>query len=448
MGVVYRALDTLMHREVALKTILDVDSPEALAQFYKEWSILATMVHPNIVSIYDIGEFEQNGEKKPFFVMPLLPGVTLDRLIKDGSPRLSVKGVLDIVDQACRGLHAAHEQGLVHRDVKPSNIFVMDDGSVKIIDFGIAREASANTNTVLKGTMFYLAPEQLEMKPPTPLWDLFSLSVVTYEALTRRRPFQGSHEADVAEAIRHHHPPPVSELNHEVSYAVSQVIHKAMAKHPWHRFLNTREFGDGLQKALRGEPLEYFDRDRIKPRIERAAKSFEEGDYAFASEVLAELEGEGHLDQDIGMLRGRLDQAMRQTHIRQLLENARRFFEASEYPLALRKIQEALDLDPEDADALTLKNRIEKERRAKKIEEWITLGRQHLANQAFQPARDALQNILQVRPNDTDALSLMTEVDRREKEVSRAREEKARLTAAATEPSGRRRHRRAAGWNC
>ncbi len=213
MGVVYRAYDTVMKREVALKTILDIDNPATVSLFYKEWSILSTMVHPNVINIYDIGEFEEDGVKKPFFVMPLLPGVTLDKLIKEGSPRLSVKGLLDLMEQACRGLHAAHEQGLVHRDVKPSNIFIMDDNSVKIIDFGIARQAAATSNTSLKGTLYYLAPEQLQMKPPTPLSDLFALAVVTYEALTRHRPFTGGSDSDVVEAILHHSPPPISELN-------------------------------------------------------------------------------------------------------------------------------------------------------------------------------------------------------------------------------------------
>ncbi|HTS48080.1 MAG TPA: protein kinase [Bryobacteraceae bacterium] len=431
MGVVYRAYDTTMKREVALKTILDIDNPATVTLFYKEWSILSTMVHPNVINIYDIGEFEEEGIKKPFFVMPLLPGVTLDRLIKDGSPRLSVKGLLDLMEQACRGLHAAHEQGLVHRDVKPSNIFVMDDNSVKIIDFGIARQAAATSNTSLKGTLYYLAPEQLQMKPPTPLSDLYALAVVTYEALTRHRPFTGGSDSDVVEAILHHSPPPISELNPDVSYAISQVVHKAMAKQPWHRFFNMREFGDALQKAFRGEPLEYFDVSKIKPRLERAEQSFSQGDYDFASEILSELEAEGQLDQQIGLLRGRVDQAVRQTRIQQLLENARRFFQATEYSLALRKVQEALELDPNDPGAVTMKAQIEKERREKKISEWITLARQHLDNQAFRQAREALDNVLQLKPNETDALRLLAEVGRREQEVARIRDEKARLYQAA-----------------
>ncbi len=431
MGIVYKAWDRLMSREVALKTILDIDNPDTLNLFYKEWNTLVTMVHPNVINIYDIGEFEQDGAKKPFFVMPLLPGVTLDKLIKDGSPRLTVANVINMMEQAARGLQAAHEMGLIHRDVKPSNIFVMDDGYVKIIDFGIAREASAHSRTTLKGTIYYLAPEQLEMKPPSPLSDLFALAVVTYETLTRRRPFQGANETEIAEAIQRHTPPPISELNHEVPYAISQVVHKAMAKQPWHRFFNVKEYGEALAKAIRGEKLEYFDSEKIKPRLERAQQSYERGDYEFASEILAELEAEGHLDQGIGLLRRQVDQAVRQIRIKQTLENARRFFEASEYPLALRKVQEALELDPADAGALSLKAQIEKDRREKKISEWITIARQHLENHAFRQAREALENVLQIKPNDTEALRLSAEVGRREQEISRVREEKSKLYQAA-----------------
>ena len=431
MGVVYRALDTRMKREVALKTILDIQDPASVDLFYREWSILATMVHPNVIGIYDIGEFEEGGMRKPFFVMPMLPGVALDRLIRDGSPRLTTENVVNIIDQACRGLQAAHEQGLIHRDVKPSNIFVMDDDSVKIIDFGIARLASTKSNTGVKGTLHYLAPEFLEFQGPTPLSDQFALAVTAYEALTRRRPFDGVTESDVFAAIKTHTPPPASQLNPNVSFAISQVVHKGMAKQPYHRFATIRELGEALQKARRNEPLDLFDPSKIKPRLETARSSFERGDYGFALEVLTELESEGRLDQDIGLLRRQVDQAVRQTRIRQSLESARRFWEAAEYPLALRKIQEALDLDPDDADALTLKLQIERERREKKIEEWIGIARQHLANQAFSQAREALSSVLAIKPNDTVALALLAEAGRQEREVGRSREEKAHLYQAA-----------------
>src|ERR1700686_3122330 len=189
MGLVYRSYDTVVGRQGAVKTILDSPDPASLQLFYKECDVLASMSHPNIVEIFDIGEFEEEGKKKPYFVMPLLPGTTLDHFIRNASHRLTVERTIDIISQTCRGLQAAHERGLVHRDLKPSNIFVMEDDSVKIIDFGVAHMADAKTTIGHKGTLLYMAPEQIEMKPATALSDIFALGVVAYETLTLRRPF-------------------------------------------------------------------------------------------------------------------------------------------------------------------------------------------------------------------------------------------------------------------
>src|SRR5260370_37886781 len=117
MGVVYNAYDKVVKRGVALKTLRDAPNRMALDLFYKECDVLASMSHPNIVEIFDIGEFEEDGATKPYFVMPLLPGVTLDQLIRTSSQRLSVDRTVEIMLQTCRGLHAAHERGLVHRDL-------------------------------------------------------------------------------------------------------------------------------------------------------------------------------------------------------------------------------------------------------------------------------------------------------------------------------------------
>src|SRR5260221_5731040 len=224
MGLVYRGYDTVVRREVAVKTILDIPDPASLQLFYKECDVLASMSHPNIVEIFDIGEFEEDGKKKPYFVMPLLPGTTLDHFVRKSSHRLTVERTVEIISQTCRGLQAAHERGLVHRDLKPSNIFVMEDDSVKIIDFGVAHMAdTTNTMTVAGGTLPYMAPEQLEMKPASPLSDIFSLGVVFYETLTRRRPFDFPTEQETANAIVHLVPPAVSDLNPAVGQMVSRV---------------------------------------------------------------------------------------------------------------------------------------------------------------------------------------------------------------------------------
>ncbi len=161
MGLVFRAWDATVKREVAVKTLRDAPTRSALQMFQRECGVLAAMSHPNIVEIFDVGEFEDDGTSKPYFVMPLLPGSTLDKLIREASHRLTVERVVDIMCQACRGLQAAHERGLIHRDIKPSNIFVMDDDSVKVIDFGVAHMADTGLSVGIKGTLVYMAPEQL-----------------------------------------------------------------------------------------------------------------------------------------------------------------------------------------------------------------------------------------------------------------------------------------------
>ncbi len=431
MGLVYRAYDTVVRREVAVKTILDIPDPASLQLFHKECDVLASMSHPNIVEIFDIGEFEEDGKKKPYFVMPLLPGSTLEYFIRKAAHRLTVERTVDIISQACRGLQAAHERGLVHRDLKPSNIFVMEDDSVKIIDFGVAHMADAHTTRAQKGTLLYMSPEQIELKPLTPASDLFSLSVVCYEAMTGRNPFQRARPDEVVDAILKQIPPLACELNSTVSQPVSRVLHKAMAKQSWHRFASARDFGDTLNKALRNEPIEFFDPERTRPRLQRATKALEEGDYQFAGEILGELEAEGHMDEAIGSLRRQLDGAVRRKTLSQLLDAARARFEEEEDPLALQKLQEALQIEPDNATALALKSKIENRRSERQIDNWYRLARQHIENHAYGHAREALQNVLQLRPKEARALQLLSEVDRQEQEYKKLRQEKENIHRAA-----------------
>jgi serine/threonine-protein kinase len=431
MGLVYRAYDTVVRREVAVKTILDIPDPASLQLFYKECDVLASMSHPNIVEIFAIGEFEEEGKKKPYFVMPLLPGATLEHFVRKASHRLTVERTVDIVTQACRGLQAAHERGLIHRDLKPSNIFVMEDDSVKIIDFGIAHMADTHTTRAQKGTLLYMSPEQIELKALSPGSDVFSLGVVCYEAMAGRHPFQRARGDEVVDAILHQIPPLASELNSTVSLPLSRVLHKAMAKQSWHRFASARDFGDTLNKALRNEPIEFFDPERTRPRLQRATKALEEGDFQFAGEILGELEAEGHMDTSIGSLRRQLDAAVRRKTLSQLLDAARARFEEEEDPLALQKLQEVLQIEPDNAVALSLKSRIENRRSERQIDNWYRLARQHIENHAYGHAREALQNVLQLRPQEARALQLLAEVDRQEQEYKKLRQEKEQLHRSA-----------------
>jgi hypothetical protein len=433
MGVVYRAFDTVLKRDLALKTIIDIADEKAVELFHKEYEVLASLSHPNIVEIFDLGEYKEEGENIPYFVMPLLSGMPLDKVIKTASHRLTVERSVEIISQACRGLQAAHERGLVHRDLKPSNIFVMDDDSARIIDFGVVHKSEHQSTKGMKGTLLYMPPELVEMKTPTPLSDIFSLGVVAYETLTQRKPFERGNQYEIIQALLHYVPPPASEFNPAVNPTVSRVVHKAMAKQPYHRFSTAREFAETLQKALRNEPIEIFDPARIQPRIQRATKAFEQGDFQFADEILRELEAEGHIDQTMAMLRRKIDQGMRQKRIQQLLESARTRFEEKEYPLALQKVQQVLDLEADNAAALALRHSIETKHTEDKIEEWFRLVRQHMDNHAYTHARQALENVIQLSPSDTRARQMKAEIDRLEDEYLSLHKEKEQLYQSAVD---------------
>jgi len=434
MGVVFRAYDPPpLDREVAVKTLHEFADPLALELFYKECAALKSISHPNIVEIFDIGEFDDGGHRKPFFVMPLLPGQTLDELIKRASHRLTIDRVVEILAQTCRGLQAAHEHGLVHRDLKPSNIFVMADDSVKIIDFGVAHAVSAQSRATGfdKGTLLYMAPEQVQHKPVSAQSDIYALGVTLYEALTRRQPFRGATEQAVIQAILTLIPPPASDLNPAVSQIISRVVHKAMAKQPWNRFDTAREFGDTLQKAARNEPIAIFDPSRTQPRIQTATKALERGDYQFAGEIVGELEAEGNIDPQITLLRTQIDQVTRQRTIAQLLDSAKARYEEDEDPLALSKLQEVLNLDPTNVLALSLKSKIDDRRSDRQIEKWIQLAQQHVNNHSYGHAREALQNALVLRPMDSRASKLLKAIELEEQEYVRVRREKVQIYQAA-----------------
>ncbi|HEY6345526.1 MAG TPA: tetratricopeptide repeat protein [Bryobacteraceae bacterium] len=321
-------------------------------------------------------------------------------------------------------MQAAHDHGLIHRDLKPSNLFILPDDSVKIIDFGMAHLTNLRSATGLKGTVLYMAPEQLQLKQPTPLSDQFSLAVVAYEMLARRHPFSTAGQEDLGQAILHYTPPPVSEFNPLVGSSICQVIHKALAKQPFHRFSDIRTFSDCLQKALRGELIDIFDPARIAPRLARARKAFESGELDDAAERIKELESESFLAPEIDELRKEVEEVRRANTVKQLLETARRRFDEGEYVRALQKVQEVLNLDPSNTDAFTLKGAIESKRGATQIEEWFRLANQHMENHAYAHARQALEKVLDLRPKEVRAKALLAEVERREQEHIRLTNEK------------------------
>jgi serine/threonine protein kinase len=433
MGLVYKAFDRVVGRDVAVKTLVDIQGRAALDAFYKEWRLLANLHHPNIIEIFDIGEFEEDGVVKPFFVMPLLPGMPLDQLVRTPGQKITAERFGEILSQVCRGLQAIHDSGLVHRDIKPSNIFVMDFNSVKLIDFGVAHLMGGNTLTELKGTVAYMAPEQIQSKGCSPASDIFSLGVVAYEVLCGVRPFHGQHMEEVFEAILHHSPQPIFELNPTISQMVSRVVHKALAKQPRHRYSNAIEFAEMYQRALRGEAIPIFDPARIQPRIERAVRAFEQGNPQMAMDILNDLDASGHIDPALVPLRARVDEALRRQNIRDLLDRTKLALEEEEFALAAQNIEAVLKMEPENAEALKLSEAVRAEVLRRELDEALRNGEAALRDGSYGRARQLLKGVLESRPEEPRAQQLLAEIEAAEQAYRAALQEKESLYKAARE---------------
>jgi diguanylate cyclase (GGDEF)-like protein len=250
MGVVYRAHDPVIGRQVAIKTVnlhdLDPGKREEYeARFRQEAKAAGSLNHPNIVTIYDLGK--ENEEV--FISMELIEG----RQLHDDTSelkRLPVDKALDIAMQVAEGLAYAHQNGIVHRDIKPSNIMLVTDGAVKIADFGIARVTAPLVNTrtgMIIGSPLYMSPEQIQSAGTDSRSDIFSLGIVLYQMLTGTRPFEGDDPHSVMYKIVHENPTPVSTLNPDVPHTVEIIVVKCLAKKPKDRYQDAGELVKDLQ---------------------------------------------------------------------------------------------------------------------------------------------------------------------------------------------------------
>ncbi len=265
MGEVYRARDTRLGRDVAIKVLPESFAADAdrRARFEREAQAVAALSHPNVVAIFDSGLYDGTGagHAQLYVVMELLEGQTLrDRLA--GGP-LPVRKAVEIGVQIAQGLGAAHARQLVHRDLKPENIFLLEDGRVKVLDFGLARqtpaaEASGATATaaltdvgMVLGTVGYMAPEQVRGQVVDARADIFAFGAVLYEMVSGRRAFQRDTAADSLSAILTDDPPELTGSRPDLSPALDRIIRHCLEKNPQERFQNVRDIAFALE-ALSG----------------------------------------------------------------------------------------------------------------------------------------------------------------------------------------------------
>jgi tRNA A-37 threonylcarbamoyl transferase component Bud32 len=248
MGEVWRARDTVLNRDVAVKLLKEeyADDPAFRIRFETEARHAAALHHPGVAAVFDFGDATAEEAHHPYLVMELVDGQPLSALLRPGV-LMPPEQASDLIGQAAAALGAAHEKGIVHRDVKPANLLVTPDKQVKVTDFGIARAADGLALTMtgqVMGTPQYLSPEQAQGATTSPASDVYSLGAVLFECLAGRRPFLG--DSPVATALAHLREP-VPDLPDSVPADLARVVQRCLAKDPQERFRDGRQLAAALR---------------------------------------------------------------------------------------------------------------------------------------------------------------------------------------------------------
>jgi serine/threonine-protein kinase len=250
LGVLYRARDTLLGREVAVKVMaggFQGDEP-AQARFFREAKAAARLQHVNIVTMFEFGEQDQT----PYIVMEFLRGSSLaDRLRRD--PGMTLRDKLDIAIQLCAGLEAAHKQGVIHRDVKPANVWLCSDGTVKLLDFGLATASSNATIVDVLASPGYMSPEQIAGTAIDVRTDIFSAGVVLYEMFSGRQPFEADSPTGVMMKIVSEPASPM--VGSDLPPALKAAVSRAIEKSPAARYARAADFARDLKMVKANLPV-------------------------------------------------------------------------------------------------------------------------------------------------------------------------------------------------
>ena len=287
MANVYLAKDTILDRNVAVKVLRGdlADDEKFVRRFQREALSASKLNHPNIVEMYDVGE----DDGRYYIVMQYVQGKTLKSLVKKRGA-LTLPEVIDIMTQLTSAIMCAHDSYIIHRDIKPQNVMILDDGRVKIMDFGIAMALNSNeltqTNSVM-GSVHYLPPEQANGSGSTIKSDIYSLGILMYELLTGKVPFKGDNAVEIAIKQMKEPIPSICKQNPDIPQSVENIVLRACAKNPKNRYDSVREMYDDIKSCLTEDnlnqkklvykyPEHELEETKVMPNLSRLNKKHEE----------------------------------------------------------------------------------------------------------------------------------------------------------------------------
>lgn len=432
MGVVYQAKDKLLNREVAIKTLTEgvADDPDMLARFYEEGRKTARLKHPNIVTVYELGE----EDKLPYIVMERVEGDPLDKILRSNEI-IPILDRLRIMEEVCDALGYAHKNNVIHRDVKPANVFVQPDGHAKLLDFGIARLERNNQELSLTrighiiGTIPYMAPERLRDHSIDSRSDIFSAGVLLYQLVAQQLPFTGEDLVLMQKIINEPHPR-LSSVCSACSPELDAVVDRALAKSADDRYQTADEMASELASVIAD-----LKENQVQDLLPEARRLVEANEWSKAKSVLQKLlkiqsrntEARSLLSE----IHVRLIQRQREDrieHFRQLAEDA---FHRDEYENCLTILGEGLDVDPANALLLELKSRAEAEKvKRKQIVDFLTQAELARRRGDFRAAVVSAQEALKIDDSDSKIILLCKTLALQAEEVERNNQARELIDAA------------------
>ena len=437
MGVVYEATDPFLNRRVAIKmmTVGFANKPDLLKRFFREAQSTGSLQHPNIVTVFELGDHAGN----PYLVMEFLEGESLDAIISSRR-QLSILEKIQAIIGVCHGLSHAHHRGIVHRDIKPANIMVTKDGTVKIVDFGIAHIGAAKETRTgqIMGSVSYMAPEQVNGSPVDARTDIFSTGVVLYELFTYNHPFDGENMAATLMKIIHAAPPPLSNSVSDLPPELEPIIFKALAKNREERYHSADDLAIDLSQLQA-----HLKQQIIGKHLQEVTALLENAELLKAKDQLLLALRVDRQNTEANLLLREVQQRIQKTQIKDQVQELRRQAEEAlarrQFEPALRCLERAAGLDTTDVELQQLRESIQAAW-SQELELQERLKRAESAHQAgdLDSAKQAMEEALQIAPEKVQAATLYRNIQHDLEARARQRQLDSYLEQAGREIAARK----------